>query len=78
MNTRTTYRRRPVWAFSDGYDLDGVELLHARLWDVYAQQWRWFWSYDHIPQAVRASLTQRERVALRRNLAAAPQPEAAR
>ena len=22
MNTRTTYRKRPVWAFSDGYDLN--------------------------------------------------------
>lgn len=78
MNTRTTYRKRPVYYYGEGFDLDGVELLHARLWDVYAQQWRWFWSYDHIPPAIRASLTQRERDTLRGKLAACPSPEFAR
>jgi hypothetical protein len=78
MNTRTTYRTLPVYYYREGYDLDGVKLLHARLWDVYAQQWRLFWCYEHIPAAIRASLTQRERDTLRGKLASAPQPEVAR
>jgi hypothetical protein len=46
MNTRTTYRTLPVYYFREGFNLDGYKLLHARLWDVYAQQWRLFWCYS--------------------------------
>ena len=75
MNTRTTYRTLPVYYFREGFNLDGYKLLHARLWDVYTQQWRLFWCYEHIPLAIRASLTQRERDTLRAKLAACPAPE---
>lgn len=63
-----TFRRKPVWYYREGYDLDGVELLHVRLWDVFEQRWRWEWSWDHIPIGVRASLSAAEREQIQRCL----------
>lgn len=63
-----TFRRKPVWYFQDGHDLDGDELLHVRLWDVFEARWRWEWAWEHIPVAVRASLSAAEREQIQRCL----------
>lgn len=63
-----TFRRKPVWYFREGYDLDGDLLLHVRVWDVFEQRWRWEWAYEHIPLRVRASLSAAERDQIRRCL----------
>lgn len=69
---RLTYRRRPVWYSREEYDIDGDEMLHVRLWDVYEQRWRWEWSANHIPPRIMASLSPAERESIRRCLGGAP------